>query len=105
MTARTNVEPGTPFTVRDRAGLAARIGETRARGLAVDEQENDVGVICPGIALPGRSKVAALNVSVSASRMTAVLRRRLEEVLLRSVRQARGRAGARGRPGGRVVAR
>jgi hypothetical protein len=103
--ARTDIEPRTPFRVRDRAGLAARIEETGTRGLAVDEQENDVGVICLGIAFPDRSEVAALSVSVPASRMTAVLRRRLEEALLRSVPQACGRIGARGRPAGRAVAR
>lgn len=103
--ARTEVEPRTPFTVKDRAGLAALIEEARARGLAVDEQENDVGVICLGIPFPDANEVAAISVSVPASRMTPALRRHLEEALLRARPPSRSRPGDGVRPLGRGRAR
>jgi DNA-binding IclR family transcriptional regulator len=81
--ARTRVEPRTPFTVPGPIELEAILAETRARGFAVDDEENDLGVVCLGIPLfTDGEPLAAISVSVPKSRMTAALRRAIERALL-----------------------
>jgi len=83
--AATRIEPRTPHTVRDRAGLAAAVAQARAKGLAVDDQENDLGVVCLGVPLDNElGLAAAISVSVPKGRMTADLRRRIAEALLKA---------------------
>ena len=81
--ARTRIEPRTPFTVPGLAELEAILAETRVRGVAIDNEENDLGVICLGVPfLDENEPLAAISVSVPKSRMTAALQQSIEAALL-----------------------
>jgi DNA-binding IclR family transcriptional regulator len=60
----------TPATVTSRRKLRAILQQTRARGWALDQEENDVGVVCIGIPLleDGRP-IASISLSVPTSRL------------------------------------
>jgi IclR family pca regulon transcriptional regulator len=78
--SRTTIESLTPYTVTDRARLAEVLREVREAGYAAVDQELEEGL--RSLAVPihdgAGSVVAALNVSVHASRATmATLRRDL----------------------------
>lgn len=71
--ARLQLEPHTPHTITDRAGLAAQIGEIRARGYAVDDEEIEVGLRCVAAPIRDHSGAVAAAVSISGptTRITA----------------------------------
>lgn len=84
--ARIEVEPLTPTTVPDRKALQERIGQVRATGWAAVDQELEQGVRSAAVPIRDASRtVAALNVSVHATRMTMpALRREVVPKLLRT---------------------
>jgi DNA-binding IclR family transcriptional regulator len=89
--ARTRIEPRTPFTVPGSSELEAILEETKVRGVAIDDEETDLGVICLGIPLLDESDpLAAISISVPKSRMTAALRGAIEAALL-DIRSGDGR--------------
>jgi DNA-binding IclR family transcriptional regulator len=73
----------TPHTLVDHAELAADLARTRARGYAVDEEENVVGLRCFGAALryqqPARD---AISCSVPVARLTPGRQEQIVEALL-----------------------
>jgi IclR family acetate operon transcriptional repressor len=98
----------TPATATTANELAIRLGQTRARGYAVDLGENEPGVHCVAVPLVfgGRAPVAAVSVTAPATRLA---RSRLDGLgrevrdLARDLVPADGIAGgsvtpARGRP-------
>jgi IclR family transcriptional regulator, pca regulon regulatory protein len=70
--ARTEIEPLTPTTVPDRETLHRRVDEVRAAGWAAVDQELEQGVRSAAVPIRdgSQSVVAALNMSVHATRMT-----------------------------------
>ena len=73
----------TPYTLTDHEGLAADLGLTRARGYAVDHEENVLGLRCFGVAVryqrPARD---AISCSVPLARLTAGREEQIVSALL-----------------------
>jgi DNA-binding IclR family transcriptional regulator len=81
---RLVVKPRTAASPRDRAAVEAILDETRKRGWALDDEENDSGVVCFGVPLlEDGVPVAGLSVSVVKSRLTPQLRSNLVAALTR----------------------
>lgn len=70
------LEPRTGHTLTRLADLRRDLEKTRERGYAIDEGENDEGVVCFGAPIleAGGRPLAALSVSVPASRLSDQLR-------------------------------
>jgi IclR family pca regulon transcriptional regulator len=84
---RIEIEPLTAMTVRDVEALRQRIDEVRDAGWAAVDQELEQGVRSAAVPIrdASRAVVAALNVSVHATRMTMQgLRREVVPKLLRT---------------------
>ena len=82
--AATKIDARTRFAPRDRAALASILAETRTRKLAVDDQENDVGVVCLSVPFPNDLDLAAaVSISVPKSRMTSSLEKQIGDALRR----------------------
>lgn len=65
------LEPSTRHTVTTRAGLDEALVQVRRAGYAVDEQEQEIGVRCVGVALPAALGLrAAVSVSGPAERFS-----------------------------------
>ena len=78
------IDAKTPFAPRDRAEIEKIIRETRASGVAIDDQENDLGVVCLSVPFENDSGLpAAISVSVPKSRVTAALQKRIADALCR----------------------
>ncbi|MGD0123527.1 MAG: IclR family transcriptional regulator [Candidatus Limnocylindrales bacterium] len=70
----------TPKSKHNMAELMEDLDGTRARGYAIDDEENSVGVVCYGVALPTvgpNSPRRAISVTLLKARETADLRERL----------------------------
>jgi DNA-binding IclR family transcriptional regulator len=68
----------TPRSHRTLAALRADVEATRARGYAVDDEQNTEGVTCLGVALPGWvDPPAAVSTTLLTARMTTDLREAL----------------------------
>jgi IclR family acetate operon transcriptional repressor len=70
---RTGLPRHTPHTVVDADDFLEQIAQVRSRGYALDEGEQEVGVRCIGVALPGDRLRAAVSVSAPVGRMTDAL--------------------------------
>ena len=84
---RVEFEPLTAMTVRNRAALRERIEEVREAGWATVDQELEEGVRSAAVPIRDTSGrvIAALNMSVHATRMTMpALRREVVPRLLRT---------------------
>jgi IclR family acetate operon transcriptional repressor len=68
----------TEHTVSTSKELFAELARIRERGYAIDEQEQELGVRCVAVALPGAGRWQALSVSGPVTRMT-------EEAVARAV--------------------
>jgi DNA-binding IclR family transcriptional regulator len=81
--AQTQLEGQTPHTVANLADLRSLLSETRRRGWALDNEENDLGVVCLGIPLfQDEQVVGGLSISVPVSRLSPQLQLDLVEALL-----------------------
>lgn len=90
---RLVVKPRTPASPKTVADVAAILDETRRRGWAIDDEENDSGVVCFGVPLiEDGMPVAGLSVSVVKSRLTPELRRDLVAALQKVAGTAGGAA-------------
>lgn len=79
--ARTGQPEYTPTTLVTAEALLADLRETRRRGFAIDDGEQEVGVRCIAVAVPGVSPPAALSISGPAARMTdAIVAKAVEEL-------------------------
>jgi IclR family acetate operon transcriptional repressor len=67
---RTGLPRHTEHTVTDPEELLAQLAEVRERGYAVDEGEQEVGVRCVAVAVPGSTLRLAMSVSGPAPRMS-----------------------------------
>jgi IclR family transcriptional regulator, acetate operon repressor len=68
--SRTGLPRHTPHTVTDPEELLAQLDLIRSRGYAVDEGEQEVGVRCVAVAVPGSTIRLAMSVSGPAPRMS-----------------------------------
>jgi IclR family acetate operon transcriptional repressor len=87
---RTGLPRHTPHTVTDPEELLAQLAGVRSRGYAMDEGEQEVGVRCVAVAVPGSTVRLAMSISGPAPRMT-------DELLVHAVpvlQQAAGSLGA-----------
>jgi IclR family transcriptional regulator, acetate operon repressor len=60
----------TPHTITSIEALEAELARIREQGYALDNEEQEIGVRCAAVALPGRPMGAALSVSGPSPRMT-----------------------------------
>ncbi|WP_344818459.1 IclR family transcriptional regulator [Microbacterium soli] len=67
---RTGLPRFTPQTLVDEEAFLADLRRSRARGFAADDSEQEVGVRCIAVAVPGLGRPAALSVSGPAARIT-----------------------------------
>jgi IclR family acetate operon transcriptional repressor len=67
---RTGMPARTEHTITDPEAFAVELGRTRERGYALDEGEQEVGVRCVAVAVPGARQPLALSVSGPLPRMT-----------------------------------
>lgn len=79
--ARTGLPSYTPTTIVSAGALLADLRATRHRGFAIDDGEQEVGVRCIAVAVPGAMPPAALSISGPSARMTdAIVERAVEEL-------------------------
>lgn len=67
---RTGMPVYTPQTITDPQAFAAELARIRARGYATDEEEQEFGVRCLAIAVPGDPVRSAVSISGPLTRMT-----------------------------------
>jgi IclR family transcriptional regulator, acetate operon repressor len=81
---KAGMEPRTPNTITTPEAFKAELARVRARGYATDEQEQELGVRCVGVALPGDPVRAAISISAPVGRMTDALIDRAVPLLQRT---------------------
>jgi IclR family acetate operon transcriptional repressor len=69
--ARTGMAAQTPRTITDADALVAELARIRERGYAVDDEEQEIGVRCVAVPLPGAPTLTAISVSGPSARLTA----------------------------------
>ena len=78
------------------AGVDALLADLRGiqhRGFSIDDGEQEVGVRCIAVAVPGAHPPAALSISGPAARMTDAIVRTAVDELLRGARSLGDSAG------------
>jgi IclR family transcriptional regulator, acetate operon repressor len=74
--ARTGLPAATEHSIRTLAELNDELDQIRTRGYAIDEQEQEIGVRCLAVPVPGAAIPSALSVSGPVARMDADFERR-----------------------------
>jgi IclR family acetate operon transcriptional repressor len=69
--ARVGMPAQTPHTLTDAEALVAQLAQIRAAGFAVDDGEQEAGVRCVAVPVPGGAPFAAISVSGPGGRLTA----------------------------------
>jgi IclR family acetate operon transcriptional repressor len=75
----------TPRTITSPDELIARLGDVRADGYAIDDEENEEGARCVAVALPGARIPAGISVSAPAVRLSREEARRVAAELVDDV--------------------
>lgn len=70
LVARTGLPRYTATTLTSVDDLLQDLADTRRRGFAIDDGEQEVGVRCIAVAVPGHSMPAAVSISGPSARMT-----------------------------------
>ncbi|GAA2998629.1 hypothetical protein GCM10020229_08790 [Kitasatospora albolonga] len=83
----------TPYTVTDPDELFAQLAHARASGYVVDDQEQEIGVRCIAVAVPGAPTPTALSVSGPEARIRALEAQAGESSLVPVMRQIATRLG------------
>lgn len=78
---RTGLPGYTPSTLTDEAALFTDLRESRRRGFAIDDGEQEIGVRCIAVPLPNSDPPAAVSVSGPAARVTDAKSAALVEAL------------------------
>ncbi|MEV4255799.1 IclR family transcriptional regulator [Spirillospora sp. NPDC049652] len=68
--SRTGMPARTPHTFTEANALVDELARVRERGYAVDDEEQEVGVRCVAVPLPGAPTLTAFSVSGPSARMT-----------------------------------
>ncbi|MCX2924483.1 IclR family transcriptional regulator [Streptomyces sp. NEAU-W12] len=79
--ARTGMPAATDRTITTPEGFLAALEEVRRRGYAVDDNEQEIGVRCLAVSVPGSPTPAALSISGPAGRVTKAATERIVPVL------------------------
>ncbi len=82
--ARTGLPKYTPSTLTTDSALLADLRESRRRGFAVDDGEQEVGVRCIAVPIPGSSPPAAVSISGPVARVTDAKSSALTVALMRA---------------------
>lgn len=83
----------TPYTVTDQGELFAQLAVARERGYVVDDQEQEIGVRCIAVAVPGAPTPTALSVSGPEARIRALEAQAGNTALVPVMRQIASRLG------------
>ncbi|RAY14971.1 IclR family transcriptional regulator [Actinomadura craniellae] len=83
LVARTGMPAGTPRTLTDPDALLAELAVIRSRGYALDDEEQEPGVRCVAVALPGSPAPAGFSVSGPSGRLTGEVVARVGPMMLR----------------------
>ncbi len=86
----------TPHTITDPDRLARELDRIRHQGYAVDDAEQELGVRCVAVAVPGGPSMTALSVSGPESRVTWAAVERIAPLLREAARALAGHLDARG---------
>jgi IclR family acetate operon transcriptional repressor len=92
LVASAGLPATTEHTITDVTTLLAELGRVRERGYAIDDGEQELGVRCVAVAVPG-SHISAVSVSGPASRVTPEAVPALAAVLRESALALAGRRG------------
>ena len=93
LVARTGMPGYTTSTIVDPEALLANLRESRRRGFAIDDSEQEVGVRCIAVAIPGSRPPAAVSISGPSARITDERGSQLVEALQRAARRLADAAG------------
>ncbi|MDV3125158.1 IclR family transcriptional regulator [Mycobacterium sp. 21AC1] len=80
---RTGMPANTARTHTDRGAFLAELAEIREQGWAVDDGEQEIGVRCVAVPLPGAPTLSAVSVSGPSGRITASRVVEIAPILLR----------------------
>ncbi|GAA0898832.1 IclR family transcriptional regulator [Pseudonocardia zijingensis] len=94
--ARTGMAPQTPHTITDPDRLERELERIRAQGYAVDDAEQELGVRCVAVAVPGGPASPALSVSGPDTRVTWATVERIVPMLQAAAGALAGDLAARG---------
>jgi IclR family acetate operon transcriptional repressor len=86
----------TPHTITDPDRLARELDRIRHQGYAVDDAEQELGVRCVAVAVPGGPSMTALSVSGPESRVTWAAVERIAPLLREAAQALAGRLDAHG---------
>ncbi|GAA2488186.1 allantoin degradation transcriptional regulator AllR [Streptomyces thermolineatus] len=79
--ARTGMPPATDRTITDPDVFLSELARIRRDGYAVDDNEQEIGVRCLAVTVPGAPAAAAISVSGPAGRVTEAATSRIVPVL------------------------
>lgn len=79
--ARTGMPAATERTITEPDTLVAELERVRAQGYAVDDSEQEVGVRCLAVGVPGSPTAAAISISGPAGRVTEAAQQGIVPVL------------------------
>ena len=94
--AGTGMPAQTPHTITDPERLTRELDRIRHQGYAVDDAEQELGVRCVAVAVPGGPSMTALSVSGPESRVTWAAVERIAPLLREAARALAGRLDAHG---------
>jgi IclR family acetate operon transcriptional repressor len=93
---RAGMAAQTPHTITDPDRLARELDRIRHQGFAVDDAEQELGVRCVAVAVPGGPSMTALSVSGPESRVTWAAVERIAPLLRRAAQALAGHLDAHG---------
>jgi IclR family acetate operon transcriptional repressor len=85
--ARTGMPAATEKTITTPEGFLAALEDVRRLGYAVDDNEQEIGVRCLAVPVPGSPTPAAISISGPAGRVTEAATARIVPVLLEVARE------------------
>ncbi|MDX3072185.1 IclR family transcriptional regulator [Streptomyces sp. MI02-7b] len=95
--ARTGMPAATERTITEPDAFLAELAHIRAQGYAVDDNEQEMGVRCLAVTVPGSPSAAAISVSGPAGRVTDAATEKIVPVLQAAARElSAALAGATG---------
>jgi IclR family transcriptional regulator, acetate operon repressor len=93
---RTGMAAQTPQTITDPDRLARELDRIRHQGFAVDDGEQELGVRCVAVAVPGGPSMTALSVSGPEARVTWASVERIAPLLRQAAQALAGQLDAHG---------
>lgn len=94
--ARAGMPAQTPHTISDPEQLARELDRIRKQGYAVDDAEQELGVRCVAVAVPGGPSMTALSVSGPEARVTWSAVERIAPLLREAAESLAGHLSSRG---------